>query len=117
MPRIHAQWNIASRLRPGEDTLWIPLVLGDIFVHPLHDEADILRRIVPGFTGAALHVHADHAVLDGPDHDVVVEGLAVGAALLFVAGAAREIDQHRAVAATFLGLSDIEDILRVGSER
>src|SRR6516162_2658022 len=98
MSCIGAHRPIAGGVCPEEDAVRISLILFDVLADPCHNQPDIFRRIIPNRTrgapepSTALHVDSDHAVFEGPEHDVVVERIAIGAVDFLVTGSARYID-------------------------
>src|SRR5580765_4107090 len=86
----------AGGVRPDEYAIRIAFVLRDVLLHPVDHASDVLGGLVPlqPLAGTALHVHAGHSVLHGPQHDVVVEGVALRYRLDLIARAARNVDQH-----------------------
>jgi len=84
-------------VRPDEDAIRIALVLRDVLLYPLDHLADVFGRLVPfqALAAAALHIYASHAVLHGPQHDVVVKRVAIRHRLDLVARAAGDVDQDR----------------------
>ena len=104
-------------MRPDENAFGVALVLGDIGLNPLDQFADVAAAVIPGqaLAAAALHVDSHHSVFHGPQHDVVVEGVAVGDLLDLIARASGDVDQDRARAA-FVGREDVDDIAGVGAE-
>src|ERR1017187_3764727 len=94
MADVSADRDVTRGLGPDENPGRISFVACDIFTHPLHYQTDVFCGIVPGLAGAALHVNFDHPVFHGPQPYVVVEDLAIGAALPLVAWSAGRVDQH-----------------------
>src|ERR1700687_4892921 len=95
----------AGRVRPDEHAIRIALVLRDVLLNPIDYASDVFGGLVPfqALASAALYVDAAHAVLHRPQHDVVVEGIAIGHRLDLIAGSARDVDQHRTLSAALLG--------------
>jgi hypothetical protein len=117
MADIGADGDVSGGLRPDENASGIPLVSSYVLVDPLNHPPDVFGGIVPSLAGAALHVHTGHAVLHGPQHDVVVEGVAIGSALLLVACSSRHINQYGTRTAAFFRRKNIQNIFGIGSKR
>src|SRR5436190_23975561 len=105
-------------MRPDEQAIRIAFVLRDVLLDPVNGQRNIATAIVPvSRSGMSLYEHAHHSILRGPPSDVVVKGVGL-ACLLFdlVAGAARDVDQHWTIAATFVRCEDVDDVLGIRTE-
>src|SRR5262245_7562224 len=122
MSRIRADRSIPGGICPQKNTIRVALVLRNVRANPCDNAPDVLSRPIPSKSAAAqssaaLHIHARHTVLQGPEHDVVVEGIAVLSGHALVTTASRYIDQHRSISAAFLGSEDIHNGSRVREVR
>src|SRR5262245_27359272 len=101
-------------MRPDEHAAGIAAVLGDVGLEPLNHRGNVLAAIIPLLAGLTLHSDADHVVLRRPaaNADVKLSGFQI-LLLEFVASAARNVNQDRAITATFLRAEDIDEIFRM----
>ena len=60
-----------------------------------------------------IHVHTNHAMSHGPEHDVVVERAVASAPIATHEGTAMHEDQHRSRRAGFDRREDIQQVTRV----
>src|SRR5262249_20588061 len=114
MSRIRADGTIARRISPEKYAIRIALVLGDVRSNPFDNAADVLGRLVPSQTSTAettpaLHIHTGHSVFQGPEHDVVVESVAIRPRNDLVSATAGNVNQDWTIGPALFRSEDIHD--------